>query len=56
LRDFDKILREAPQRRAQLEPKLRHWQTDPDFAGVREEEALARLPEPEGPVIFLVSE
>src|SRR5262249_9666123 len=28
---------------------LRHWQTGPDLAGVREAEALARLPEAERP-------
>jgi tetratricopeptide (TPR) repeat protein len=27
--------------------KLRHWKVDPDLAGVRDPEALARLPEPE---------
>jgi hypothetical protein len=26
---------------------LQHWQQDPDFAGVRGEEALAKLPEEE---------
>jgi hypothetical protein len=26
---------------------LRHWQTDPDLAGVRDKEALAALPEAE---------
>jgi hypothetical protein len=27
--------------------KLRHWQQDPDLAGVRDKEALAKLPEAE---------
>jgi hypothetical protein len=26
---------------------LQHWQTDPDLAGLRDPEPLAKLPEPE---------
>jgi eukaryotic-like serine/threonine-protein kinase len=29
---------------AQVQEKMRHWQTDPDLAGVRAEDALPRLP------------
>jgi hypothetical protein len=29
--------------------QMQHWQQDPDFAGVRGDEALARLPEAERP-------
>jgi hypothetical protein len=28
-------------------PTLAHWKTDPDLAGIRDEEALAKLPEAE---------
>jgi hypothetical protein len=31
--------------RAEVQQRLRHWQQDPDFAGVRDPEALDRLPE-----------
>ena len=33
-----------PKARAAVAPTLRHWQQDPDLAGVRDEAALARLP------------
>jgi serine/threonine-protein kinase len=33
--------------RTQVRQKLAHWQRDPDLAGVRDQEALAKLPEPE---------
>src|ERR1700730_9914397 len=33
--------------RAAAVQALRHWQTDPDLAGVRDKEPLATLPEPE---------
>jgi serine/threonine-protein kinase len=32
---------------AQVRQKLRHWQIDGDLAGVRDKDALARLPEEE---------
>ena len=32
---------------ADVQAKLRHWLADPDFAGVRGQEALAKLPEAE---------
>ena len=35
------------QARAAVQRTLRHWQQDPDLAGVRDEIALAQLPEPE---------
>jgi RNA polymerase sigma-70 factor (ECF subfamily) len=37
----------APQTRAMITQKLKHWQQDPDLAGVRDAEDLARLPEEE---------
>jgi tetratricopeptide (TPR) repeat protein len=33
-----------PAERQAARPKLRHWQTDPDLAGVRDSSALAKLP------------
>jgi serine/threonine-protein kinase len=36
-----------PADRAEVHAKLRHWLADPDFAGVRGPEALAKLPEAE---------
>jgi eukaryotic-like serine/threonine-protein kinase len=36
-----------PNARASVAGALRHWQQDPDLAGVRDEAALARLPEAE---------
>ena len=36
-----------PNARAEVAPTLRHWQQDPDLAGVRGEAAIARLPEAE---------
>jgi serine/threonine-protein kinase len=38
---------DAPQARADLTRQLRHWQRDPDLAGLREPAALAGLPEGE---------
>ncbi len=37
----------SPQSRATISQRLTHWQQDADLAGVREGEALARLPEGE---------
>src|SRR5262249_7524292 len=37
----------TPQERAEAAKVLRHWQADPDLAGVRGPAALAKLPEPE---------
>ena len=36
-----------PADRAEVQAKIRHWQKDPDLAGVRDPEALAELPEAE---------
>jgi tetratricopeptide (TPR) repeat protein len=36
-----------PADRAEVQGTMRHWQTDADFAGVRDKEALATLPEAE---------
>src|SRR5262245_3445728 len=38
---------DAPQPRSAVQQTLRHWQKDADLAGVRDEAALAKLPEPE---------
>jgi hypothetical protein len=32
---------------AEARKELAHWKADPDLAGVRDPDALARLPEPE---------
>jgi Flp pilus assembly protein TadD/serine/threonine protein kinase len=37
----------ADKDRAEVQHTLRHWQQDPDLAGVRDPDALARLPEAE---------
>jgi Flp pilus assembly protein TadD len=37
----------SPQARAEAVGRLKHWQADPDLAGLRDEPALAKLPEPE---------
>jgi hypothetical protein len=37
----------APQARPFIADALRHWKQDPDLAGIRDDEALARLPQPE---------
>ncbi len=45
---WSKILdSDDPKARAVVAPMLRHWQEDPDLAGVRDEAELARLPESE---------
>jgi hypothetical protein len=36
-----------PQDRAQVQPTLRHWQKGSDLAGLRDPDALAKLPEAE---------
>src|SRR5262249_37388567 len=36
-----------PKARAAVAPMLRHWQKDPDLAGIRDDEGLAKLPEAE---------
>jgi serine/threonine protein kinase/Flp pilus assembly protein TadD len=41
--------KEPDKRRAVIVQRMRHWQGDPDLAGVRGPEALARLPEAERP-------
>jgi hypothetical protein len=46
LAGWAKLLDEgAPQARPVVQRTLRHWQTDPDLAGVRDKGALARLPQ-----------
>jgi tetratricopeptide (TPR) repeat protein len=35
----------APQARSLVQRRLRHWQKDPDLAGLRDPDALARLPQ-----------
>jgi tetratricopeptide (TPR) repeat protein len=43
---WKKVLESArPEQRAVVIQTLRHWQEDPDLAGVRDPDALARLPE-----------
>jgi serine/threonine-protein kinase len=37
-----------PKARAPVVRALRHWKGDPDLAGVRDHDALAKLPKPEG--------
>jgi serine/threonine-protein kinase len=45
---WSKILdSDDPKARAAVAPTLRHWQQDPDLAGVRDPEALADLPDEE---------
>jgi hypothetical protein len=38
-----------PPVRATIAPVLQHWRSDPDLAGVRDPDALARLPDAERP-------
>jgi tetratricopeptide (TPR) repeat protein len=49
--DLEAWTRRAPEpmqaARDEVRVKMRHWQTDPDLAGVRDAEPLARLPESE---------
>jgi tetratricopeptide (TPR) repeat protein len=40
-------LADQPTKRRDLQKTMQHWQKDPDFAGVRGETALAKLPEAE---------
>ncbi len=43
-----KTLDGAPaQMKANIAPTLKHWKTDSDLAGIRDPEALAKLPDPE---------
>jgi serine/threonine protein kinase/tetratricopeptide (TPR) repeat protein len=42
-----RLEKEAGKTRPVVVQQLQHWLGDPDFAGVRGEEALAKLPEPE---------
>jgi hypothetical protein len=37
----------TPQQRATVQQSLQHWQNDTDLAGVRDQAALAKLPEAE---------
>ena len=48
LNDWRKVLETAePARRAFVIQTLKNWQQDPDLAGVRDPDPLARLPEAE---------
>jgi hypothetical protein len=42
-----RLLEKEPEKTRSIYYELQHWLEDPAFAGVREPEALARLPEPE---------
>jgi tetratricopeptide (TPR) repeat protein len=45
---WDRLLEKGTDKaRPVIAAKMRHWQDDPDFAGVRGKEALAKLPEAE---------
>jgi serine/threonine-protein kinase len=45
---WTRVVEKGPaQARPQVAPTLAHWQQDPDLAGLRDREALARLPEAE---------
>jgi hypothetical protein len=45
---WDKRLKSGgPADRAEVQQRLKHWQEDKDFAGIRDKEALAKLPEEE---------
>jgi hypothetical protein len=37
----------TPEMKAKITPTLHHWNADPDIAGIRDEKALAKLPEAE---------
>ena len=37
----------TPEMKAKIAPTLQHWQSDADLAGIRDEKALAKLPETE---------
>jgi hypothetical protein len=39
--------RDDPRLKRALQQRLEHWQKDADLAGIRDEEALARLPDHE---------
>jgi Tfp pilus assembly protein PilF len=41
------MAKNTPEARSAVREKMRHWQADADFAGVRAPEALAKLPEAE---------
>jgi serine/threonine-protein kinase len=41
------VEKDSPQDRALVQRTLQHWQKDPDLAGLRDQDALAKLPEPE---------
>jgi Tfp pilus assembly protein PilF len=44
---WGKVLDKANVQAKTVVQQMRHWQTDPDLAGVRDQEALKKLPEPE---------
>jgi serine/threonine-protein kinase len=41
---WDQRIKDHPQERARVQKTLRHWKADPDLVGIRETEALAKLP------------
>jgi serine/threonine-protein kinase len=41
---WTRLAKDKPPARPQVQKALRHWQTDPDLAGLRDPEALAKLP------------
>jgi tetratricopeptide (TPR) repeat protein len=46
---WTKLVKENPNARTHVHETLRHWQTNPDLAGMREADALAKLPADERP-------
>jgi hypothetical protein len=38
------VKNDQPQERTTVQQTMKHWQTDADFAGVRDKDALAKLP------------
>jgi hypothetical protein len=44
---WGKRLDAAPSQAIEISKTLRHWESDPDLAGIRDEAALAELPETE---------
>jgi serine/threonine-protein kinase len=45
---WEKRMKDQPQERARVQQTLRHWKKDRDLVGIRETEALAKLPAAEG--------
>ena len=47
LKKWTVLLEKEPEARAVVLQRMQHWQTETDLAGVRDADALARLPEGE---------